>query len=66
MLARYDAWQLSQELETSWEGNTTEQAAVLQYGKDFLTQFAPVQAEPKNGAMITSCTRVPYRPFIVH
>jgi len=53
--SKFDAWQLGNELETRWEGNTTEQAAVLQYGKDFLAQFAPVQAEGKNGAMITSC-----------
>ena len=32
-----------------------EQKAVLQYGEDFLEDFKAVQADPKNGAMITSC-----------
>jgi len=52
--SKYDAWQLMYELQTPWV-TPAEQAAVIQYGVDFLTQFKPVQSEPKNGAMITSC-----------
>jgi len=52
--SKYDAWQLGSEFQSSWT-TAAEQAGVLQYGKDFLAQLAPVQAEPKNGAMITSC-----------
>merc|ERR1712203_1229256 len=42
------------ELQTKWSSKA-EQDAVIQYGVDFLAQFKPVQSEPKNGAMITSC-----------
>lgn len=52
--SKYDQWQLGNELQTSWK-TKDEQNAVLQYGKDFLVQFAPVQQEPRNGAFITSC-----------
>jgi hypothetical protein len=52
--SKYDAWQLANELQTQWK-TKDEQNAVLQYGKDFMTQFAPVETEDKNGAMITSC-----------
>merc|ERR1711988_1414458 len=52
--SKFDAWQLANEFQTSWE-TKEEQNAVLQYGEDFLDQFKPVQSEPKNGAMITSC-----------
>ena len=52
--SKYDAWQLANELQTNWQ-TKQEQAAVVQYGVDFLAQFAPVRANPKNGAMITSC-----------
>eukprot|EP00966_Prymnesium_polylepis_P018669 429858-Prymnesium_polylepis.1 len=52
--SKYDAWQLANELQTKW-ATKAEQAAVVQYGVDFLDAFAPVRANPKNGAMITSC-----------
>ena len=36
--------------------NTKEQAAIVQYGADFLDALQPVIASaPKNGAFITSC-----------
>ena len=51
-----DAWQLENELQTSWaSGNKTQFEAVLQYGKDFLRDFQPVRKASKNGAFITSC-----------
>jgi hypothetical protein len=46
--------QLGNEFQSNWD-TKAEQDGVLQYGKDFLTQFSPVQTESKNGAMITSC-----------
>jgi len=46
--------QLANELQTKW-ATAAEQKAVLQYGEDFLAQFEPLKANPKNGAMITSC-----------
>lgn len=52
--SKYDAWQLANELQTNW-ATKPEQDAVLQYGVDFLNQFKPIQSEPKNGALITSC-----------
>merc|ERR1719277_2969390 len=52
--SKYDFWQLLNILQTHWE-TKEEQDAVLRYGEDFLEQFRPVQAEPRNGAMITSC-----------
>jgi hypothetical protein len=53
--SKYDSWQLANELQTSWSGNKAAQAAVLQYGQDFLVDFKPVSASTKNGAFITSC-----------
>jgi len=52
--SKYDSWQLGNELQTKWD-TAEEQAAVIQYGEDFLEQFKPVQTESQNGAMITSC-----------
>ena len=54
--SKYDAWQLGNEFQSQWT-TKAEQAGVLQYGKDFLTQLAPVTAvrKKKNGGMITSC-----------
>merc|ERR1712110_104456 len=52
--SKYDAWQLGNELQTSWK-TKQEQDAVIQYGVDFMKQFMPVAYESKNGAMITSC-----------
>eukprot|EP00404_Azadinium_spinosum_P000121 CAMPEP_0180428204 /NCGR_PEP_ID=MMETSP1036_2-20121128/6714_1 /TAXON_ID=632150 /ORGANISM="Azadinium spinosum, Strain 3D9" /LENGTH=284 /DNA_ID=CAMNT_0022433829 /DNA_START=565 /DNA_END=1416 /DNA_ORIENTATION=+ len=49
--SKYDKWQLDNELQAKFKRPAAE-AAVLQYGKDFLTQFSPVQGEPKHGAMI--------------
>ena len=57
--SKYDAWQLKNELQLDYKQwhTRTEHAAVLQYGKDFLAQLAPVHsaAESANGGMITSC-----------
>ena len=54
--SKYDAWQLGSEFQSNWK-TKAEQAGVLQYGKDFMTQLAPVytDGETKNGGMITSC-----------
>ncbi len=52
--SKFDAWQLANELQTGWK-NTNEQAAVKQYGLDFLKDFTPVTSHTKNGAFITSC-----------
>jgi len=52
--SKYDAWQLANELQTNWV-TPQQREAVVQYGVDFMTQFKPVQSEPANGAMITSC-----------
>merc|ERR1712019_124973 len=52
--SKYDSWQLGNELQSKWT-TKAEQDAVIQYGLDFMQQFAPVAASPKNGAFITSC-----------
>eukprot|EP00040_Diaphanoeca_grandis_P002454 m.21715 g.21715 ORF g.21715 m.21715 type:complete len:432 (-) comp13512_c0_seq1:1662-2957(-) len=52
--SKYDAWQLGNEFQSHWT-TPAEQQGVLQYGLDFMTQFKPVTASAKNGAMITSC-----------
>jgi len=52
--SKYDAWQLNSEFQSNWI-TKAEQDGVVQYGEDFLAQFAPVQHESQNGAMITSC-----------
>eukprot|EP01043_Picozoa_sp_COSAG02_P015244 COSAG02_NODE_644_length_18993_cov_6.626389_20_plen_339_part_00 len=65
--SKYDAWQLGNIFQSDWE-TKAEQAGVLQYGKDFMTQLAPVylpatsssssgagSSKSKNGGMITSC-----------
>jgi len=55
--SKYDAWQLGNELRTpdkNWV-KKPEQAAVLQYGQDFLRDYKPVTENKQNGAMITSC-----------
>ena len=51
---KYDAWQLGNEFQSGWT-TKAEQLGVLQYGKDFMAQFAAVQSQSKNGAFITSC-----------
>lgn len=62
--SRFDAWQMENILQSPCEphkqGHTctaTEAKAVVQYGADFLTEFAPVPASHggQNGAFITSC-----------
>jgi hypothetical protein len=54
--SKYDAWQLENELKTTWSSTDKQELdAVLQYGKDFLRDFQPVQTAKKNGAFITSC-----------
>jgi len=54
--SKYDQWQLGNIFQSGWQ-TKDEQAGVLQYGKDFMAQLAPVysKAEAKNGGMITSC-----------
>ena len=54
--SKYDQWQLGNIFQSNWE-TKEEQDGVLQYGKDFMAQLAPVysKAEAKNGGMITSC-----------
>lgn len=53
--SKYDAWQLASEFQSQWT-TRAEQDGVIQYGKDFMSQFnAIVPKNPKNGAMITSC-----------
>ena len=54
--SKYDAWQLANEFQSNW-ATKSEQEGVIQYGKDFLAQLAPVYTggEAKNGGMITSC-----------
>lgn len=53
--SKYDAWQLGNEFQSNW-ATKEEQNGVLQYGKDFMTQLAPVyNGESKHGGMITSC-----------
>jgi hypothetical protein len=54
--SKYDAWQLGNEFQSKWP-TKVEQDGVVQYGKDFLQQLAPVysSSDTKNGGMITSC-----------
>ena len=47
--SKYDAWQLGSEFQSNW-ATKAEQDGVVQYGKDFLTQFAPVQVRHQDGA----------------
>lgn len=64
--SKFDAWQMSNDLQVPClEGvkgadhpkcSSAEQAAVMQYGTDFLTDLTPVvSSAPKNGGFITSC-----------
>lgn len=54
--SKYDAWQMGNELQVRPPYTDPKVlSAILQYGEDFLHQFAPVESESKNGAMITSC-----------
>ena len=52
--SKYDAWQLGNEFQSNWQ-TKAEQDGVIQYGKDFMAQLAPVYTggETKNGGMIT-------------
>lgn len=57
--SKYDSWQLSNEFQSDWK-TKVEQEGVLQYGRDFMAQLAPVYEsancnETKHGGMITSC-----------
>ena len=53
--SKYDAWQLGNEFQSKW-ATKAEQAGVVKYGKDFLTQLATVADDSRaNGGMITSC-----------
>jgi hypothetical protein len=49
--SKYDAWQLGNEFQSNWL-TKAEQDGVLQYGKDFMAQLAPVDTS-KHGGMIT-------------
>jgi hypothetical protein len=61
--SRFDAWQMDNDLQIPCHAgdpahpkcSADEQAAIVQYGADFVTALAAVSAEPKNGAFITSC-----------
>jgi hypothetical protein len=62
--SRFDAWQLDNDLQVPCAAghaghtscNATEEAAIVQYGSDFLDALQPVvDSAPKNGAFITSC-----------
>ena len=69
--SKYDAWQLSNIFQSFFDWNQlnwnqsswilsnwatpAEKAGVLAYGADFMTDFAQVMADSKNGAFITSC-----------
>ena len=53
--SRYDAWQLANINQAGWK-TAAEQKAVLQYGVDFLADWAPVvPTSGRNGAFITTC-----------
>merc|ERR1712137_818282 len=52
--SKYDAWQLSWELQVPYEHGGFRDA-VLKYGDDFMEQFSAVTGEGRNGAFITSC-----------
>jgi len=54
--SKYDAWQLGNEFQAPFglDATDAERDGVLQYGKDFMAQLAPIDGT-KHGAMITSC-----------
>eukprot|EP00928_Gymnodinium_smaydae_P062298 TRINITY_DN4619_c2_g2_i1.p1 TRINITY_DN4619_c2_g2~~TRINITY_DN4619_c2_g2_i1.p1 ORF type:complete len:447 (+),score=56.31 TRINITY_DN4619_c2_g2_i1:47-1387(+) len=54
--SKYDEWQLANIFQSKWK-TQQEQEGVLQYGRDFMAQLAPVYVgrETKHGGMITSC-----------
>lgn len=59
--SKFDRWQLTNILAVNpltgviGAAGAAAAAAVRQYGDDFMSQFAPVQKEPRNGAVIISC-----------
>ena len=62
--SKFDAWQMDNDLQVPCKAgdaghvtcNSTESAAIVQYGADFLTALQPVIAsQARNGAFITSC-----------
>ena len=59
--SKYDSWQLRNILQVPCYYKDQhpcpehQQQAVLQYGRDFMNQFAVVRNEHRNGAFITSC-----------
>jgi hypothetical protein len=63
--SKVDAWQMIHDLQLpcfkgdkagdKWNCSTTEQAAIVQYATEFMTQLAPVTSSSQNGAFITSC-----------
>lgn len=62
--SKFDAWQMDNDLQVPCKVgeakhkhcNAAEQAAIVQYGADFIKALQPVVASaPKNGAFITSC-----------
>ena len=53
--SRFDAFQLGAILQLSSWPTADKQHAVIEYGSDFLTAFAPLQAIAKHGAFISTC-----------
>ena len=67
--SKYDAWQIREILEVpcfdAWATHSncsaSDQAAILQYGADFMSNFdgegtgVPVEGHGRNGAFVTSC-----------
>lgn len=62
--SRFDAWQMDNDLqvpchvgeENHTKCSSVEQAAIVQYGADFIDALQPViDSAPQNGAFITSC-----------
>jgi len=52
--SKYDQWQLENFVKVDWS-QPQSRDAVLQFGREFLHQLLPSQADPKNGAVISSC-----------
>jgi len=59
--SKYDEWQMVNILQAPCYKNhqnactDSEQKAVMQYGKDFMTQFDSVESDKGHGGFITSC-----------
>jgi len=54
--SRFDAWHLDNILMPTGPGpGFFVHQAILDFGHDFLVEFAPVEKEPRHGAFITTC-----------